>query len=313
MKRFLPIGECMVELAQAGDNLYRRGFAGDTFNTAWYARRLLPQGWTVGYLSAIGTDSVSQEMASFISAEGIDPRYLRPVPDRTVGLYMISVEDGERSFSYWRDASAARKLADDAQWLRAAILDQPQDSVLYFSGITLAILPPEQRTLLCDLLQEARSQGATVAFDTNLRPRLWESQAQMQAGMRLGAASADIVLPSFDEEVTLFGDTTPEDTVDRYRGCGAKVVAVKNSGGDLMLWDAQDGARTVPAERVAQPVDTTAAGDSFGAGFVSGLALGKRPDEAAAGAMSLAAQVIQEHGALARGIFEATTSNGAKV
>ena len=48
MGRFLAIGECMIELSPRGDGLYAQGFAGDTFNTAWYARRLAPATVEVG-------------------------------------------------------------------------------------------------------------------------------------------------------------------------------------------------------------------------------------------------------------------------
>lgn len=290
----------MVELADAGNGLYRRGFAGDTFNTAWYARRMLPTGWTVGYGSCIGDDAVSHEMAAFMEGEGIDTSTLRKLPDRTVGLYMISLENGERSFSYWRGQSAAKTLADDAEWLTGTLKGQ---DVLYFSGITLAILSPEARQRLCDALAKARADGATVAFDTNLRPRLWESRETMQAGMQLGASVADVVLPSFDEETGLFGDATPADTIARYRACGATTVAVKNGDGDLTLWDTQ-GTRTIAARPVANVVDTTAAGDSFGAAFMAGLATGGSADEAAGSAMELAAKVIQSRGALVPEIFQ---------
>lgn len=307
MKRFLCIGECMVELAQTGPGMYRRGFAGDTFNTAWYARHLLPEGWRVGYVSAAGVDAASEEMAAFMEGEGIDTSTLRRVDDRTVGLYMISLDHGERSFSYWRGQSAARALADDAAWLAETLGGA---DVLYFSGITLAILEPERREALCAALSDARAGGATVAFDTNLRPRLWPGEASMREGMRLGASVADIVLPSFDEEEGLFGDGSPEDTVARYSALGARVVAVKNGGGDLTLWTGTEGTRIIPAVPVARPVDTTAAGDSFGAGFVAGVATGAAAEDAAAQAMALAAQVIQERGALARGIFD--SSGGAQ-
>jgi 2-dehydro-3-deoxygluconokinase len=295
----------MVELAQIGEATYRRGFAGDTFNTAWYARRLLPPDWTVGYASGIGTDAVSDEMADFIRGEGVDTTALRRVPDRTVGLYMISVENGERSFSYWRSQSAARTLAEDPAWL-ATVLSGPD--IIYFSGITLAILPPDQRRVICDALQTARGKGALVAFDTNLRPKLWGDAAAMREGISLGASVADIVLPSFDEETGLFGDASPGDTVARYRDGGARFVAVKNGGADLTLWDETGGTRNLSAIRVENIVDTTAAGDSFGAGFVAGLAMEHAPDDAARAAMQLAAKVIQARGALVPGIFEGVTT-----
>lgn len=300
-KSFLAIGECMVELAQTGDKAYQRGFAGDTFNTAWYARRLLPAHWQVGYCSAIGTDPVSDEMAAFIQSQGVATDTLRRVSDRSVGLYMISTTQGERSFSYWRSQSAARLLAEDADWLARAL---DRRDIIYFSGITLAILSAAHRDILFNALQTARNNGALVAFDTNLRPRLWPDTATMKSGMIRGAGVADIVLPSFDEETLLFGDTNPMATIERYRAGGAKLVAVKNGGGALTVWDAASGLHIVPPHPVANIVDTTAAGDSFGAAFVAGLAQGQSAEHAAAQAMQLAAKVIQSRGALVPGIFE---------
>ena len=125
--QFLAIGECMVELALQPDGAYAMGFAGDTFNTAWYARRSLPEAWRVGYLSAVGRDAVSDRMLAFMTGAGIDTRAVARLPDRTVGLYMIELVKGERSFSYWRGQSAARALAADAARLAAAL-----------DGVTLA-------------------------------------------------------------------------------------------------------------------------------------------------------------------------------
>ena len=300
-RSFLSVGECMVELAQIGPDTYRRGFAGDTFNTAWYARRLLPADWQVAYASCLGTDAVSDEMAGFIAGAGIDTGALRRVADRTVGLYMISVEAGERSFSYWRSQSAARRLAEDAGWLDQVLAGR---GVIHFSGITLAILAPEHRRTLCAALDRARAAGALVSFDTNLRPRLWDNEATMRDGLMLGAASADIVLPSFDEETALFGDRAPAETVARYRAAGAQTVVVKDGAGPVTLCGPETGEFTLAPVPVARVVDTTAAGDSFAAGLLVGLATGRPLAEAARGAMALAARVIGAPGALVPLSFE---------
>ncbi|QDC11325.1 sugar kinase [Oceanicola sp. D3] len=296
MSRFLAIGECMVELAQTGPDTYRRGFAGDTFNTAWYARRCLPAAWNVTYATAVGNDATSAEMLRFIEGEGITPA-IREIPDRTVGLYMIATDNGERSFSYWRSNSAARMLGEDTDWLAATFA---QADMIHVSGITLAILPPDQRVRLCNAL---RSSPATVSFDTNLRPRLWDNEAEMKRGLTLGASAASIVLPSFDEETALFGDATPEHTVARYREAGAHIIAVKNGASALTL-ATPEGITEIEAEPVDKVIDSTAAGDSFAARFLAGLAQEEPPEEAARAAMQLAAKVICAPGALVPSIFE---------
>lgn len=298
-RSFLALGECMIEIAPATDDLCRMGYAGDTFNTAWYASRLLGDDWTVAYGTCVGTDAASQGMLDFISGEGIDTSAIRRVDDRTVGLYTIALKDGERSFSYWRGQAAAKTLADDPEWL-ASILEGRD--VIHFSGITLAILSPEGRTAFCAAVAAARAKGAFVGFDTNLRPRLWESEEAMKDGLTLGASVADCVLPSFDEEEALFGDATPTDTIARYRTGGASVIAVKNGGDPVTVWREGEGTAEVQPNDVTQ-VDSTAAGDSFGAGFLCALQTGATAPEAARKAADLAGQVIQHKGAIVRSLF----------
>ena len=293
--RLLAIGECMVEVAPAGGGLHRMGYAGDTFNAAWYARRLLPPEWGVAYATCVGADAVSDDMVAFMARAGIDTAAVRRVEDRTVGLYAIAVEDGERSFTYWRGQSAARRLADDPLWLDAALAGA---GVALFSGVTLAILSPSGRETLCAALARARAGGTRVAFDTNLRPRLWGDAAEMREGVLAGAAVADVVLPSLDEEAMLFGEATPEASIARYGQAGARLVAVKDGPRPIHLWSAEEGAMRIDPEPVARVVDTTAAGDAFGAGLLAGLAMGEGVGAAARRAAALAARVVQAPGAL---------------
>ena len=294
-KTFLSIGECMVELSPLGDDDYRMGFAGDTFNTAWYARRLLPAEWTVAYGTCLGDDAVSDRMLRFMQEAGIDTETTREVPGRTVGLYMIQLQAGERSFSYWRGQSAARALADDAAWLEGIIAGA---GAILFSGITLAILSDTARETLCAALAQARARGAMTVFDTNMRARLWPGAEAMRAGIMRGAAQADIVLPSFDEEEAAFGDPTPQAVAARYHAVGARLVVVKNGAGEILVSD-KDGWPFVhrPAG-VANVIDTTAAGDSFDAAFLAAYLQGQGLREAAARGAALAERVVQAPGAL---------------
>lgn len=286
----------MVELAPTGDGHFAKGYAGDTFNCAWYARKLLPADWSVAYGTALGQDAMSEEVAGFIAAQGIETDAIKRHPTRTVGLYMISLENGERSFSYWRGESAARTIGDDGDWLDQILTGC---DVVQFSGITLGILAPATRIRLTNALQRARRRGARVVFDTNLRPRLWESEGAMREGLTMGGSVADVVLPSFDEEQTIFADKTPAETAARYARLGAEEVVVKNGAGAVHVWSDIGPGGDVTPPKVPDVVDSTAAGDSFAAGYVAARAQGAAPLGAAEAACALAARVIAHRGALA--------------
>ncbi|MFV0386215.1 sugar kinase, partial [Paracoccus sp. (in: a-proteobacteria)] len=230
-KRIISIGEAMVELSQTGSgDLWKLGVAGDTLNTAWYLRRVLPADWHVGYLSRVGTGEFSRKMIDFLVAEGIDATHVLPDPQHEIGLYAISLKDGERSFSYWRDNSAAKRLADDPAALREALKGA---RIAYLSGITLAILSARGREALMVALAEARATGTLIVFDSNLRPRLWPDIPTMCHQIEVAAAAADIMLPSFDDEREFFGDADPQATLARYLALGAGQVIVKAGGADV--------------------------------------------------------------------------------
>jgi 2-dehydro-3-deoxygluconokinase len=292
--RFLSIGECMVELSQAGEGLLRKGFAGDTLNTAWYARACMPSSWAVDYFTALGDDAMSDEMAAFFESHGIGTAHIRRIKGKAPGLYMINLRNGERSFSYWRDSSAARQLAADPDYLREAV---EASDVIYFSGITLAILPREDVDTLLAETRRAKAAGKFVVFDPNIRPRLWSSYDVMHTVISEGARSSTLVMPSFDDEASHFGDDSIDATIHRYRALGAQNIVVKN-GADGATLDFQGNRSLVPAEKVETVVDTTSAGDSFNGSFLAKYLETKDADQSARFAAKVAARVVSEHGAL---------------
>jgi 2-dehydro-3-deoxygluconokinase len=294
-KTFISIGECMAELQPTDDGLYRLGFAGDTLNTAWYLRALTrTEDVTVDYATAVGTDSLSSKMLAFLKANGIGTRFIKEISDRTVGLYLITLTGAERSFTYWRSASAARLLAENKEALSAALL---QADVIYFSGITLAILSPAHRQNLLAVLREMKSRGATIAFDSNARRRLWPSDRAMKAAMIEGYKAASLALPTFSDDQALFGDATPADCARRISGYGVKEAIVKD-GGNPCVVSLETKLFSVASEPVQDIADTTGAGDSFNAGYLAARMSGREPRDAAQLGHRVAGRVIRERGAL---------------
>ncbi|NTF32626.1 PfkB family carbohydrate kinase [Rhizobium skierniewicense] len=293
--RFLSIGECMVELSQAGDGLLRKGFAGDTLNTAWYARACLPAEWTVEYFTALGDDPLSQEMLDFIDGADIATGNVTRIRGGTPGLYLINLKNGERTFSYWRSTAAARQLATDADHLRGTI---EASDLIYFSGITLAILatPLAVDTFLAEL-RRAKAFGKQVVFDPNIRPRLWNDKQMMLKTITDGARAATMIMPSFDDEAGNFGDADVAATIKRYRDLGVANIVVKDGAkGATLDFDGQQSH--APAVQAADVVDTTSAGDSFNGAFLAKWLGGSTPQDAAIFAAKAAATVIGHHGAL---------------
>jgi 2-dehydro-3-deoxygluconokinase len=290
----VSIGEAMIEMSGGTDRTYRQGFAGDTLNTAYYLNALLAEGWTVRYASAVGDDLYSRQMIDFIGGTGIDTSTIRAVEGKRAGLYMIHQADGDRHFTYWRDTSAAKLLADDATALDAALSDA---ELIYFSGITLAILAPEARARLIAAIGARRTAGAIVAFDPNIRPALWADTQSVVDALTAAAEVSSIVLPTHADEVPYFGDADDEATAQRYLSAGCAEVVVKN-GADPALVVTGDGQWRVGARTVASVVDATGAGDSFNGGYLAARLAGANPEDAAEAGHATASVVIVPHGAL---------------
>lgn len=288
----------MVELSSAGDEgLMRLAFAGDVLNTLWYAQRSFDSSkhnWNTGFLSAVGSDPMSDQMLAFLKKANIDTKGVKRVSNRRPGLYMIHLDGAERSFSYWRDVSAARLLASDPEFLQAEI---DQSDALYFSGITLAILSPNDRANLLDALKTAVAADKIVAFDPNIRPALWASESELRAVITEAAGCSTLVLPSFDDEATHFGDADPEATAERYQTAGSSIVIVKNGPGDVLIAK-NDSRQKLDTPPVKNPVDTTGAGDSFNGAFLAEYVSSTNLVAATRAAQACSGQVICHYGAL---------------
>jgi 2-dehydro-3-deoxygluconokinase len=293
--RIVSIGEVMVELARGGDGRFGLACGGDTFNTAVYLARC---GVDVAYATALGDDTYSDGIFSLAAAEGVGSDLMLRVAGRLPGLYMIETNSsGERTFYYWRDMAPARELFELGYWSRIAE-NLLSARIIYFSGITLSLYSNVGLGRFLAILEMARQKGAKVAFDSNYRPRAWKGDVARTRTVFLEALKrVDVAMPTFDDEALLWGDTSPQATVERLQAFGIPEVVVKN-GHNGALVAAGGHQELIPVSEVIKPVDTTAAGDSFNAGYMAARLNGENPGAAATAAHHLAAQVIQHRGAI---------------
>lgn len=290
----VAIGECMLELSGQSGHSWRMGFGGDTFNTLWTIRALSPS-HNVDYVSAFGDDQFSQEQIAFFRDYDIGIARSPIIPGGRPGLYAIKLEGAERSFTYWRNDAAARQLASNPAALAKSLEER---TLVYFSGITLAILDAPGRRALLQAIAAARAHGSHIAFDPNYRPRLWPDAATARAAIDEALKIADIALPTFSDEQELFGDASPHATAQRLEELGVAEIVVKNGDREALISHYED-TFTVPATHIATPMDTTGAGDAFNGGYLSARLLGVPPKDAARRAHHVAAAVVQIRGALA--------------
>lgn len=272
-------------------------FGGDTLNTAIYAARLVSSEGDVSYLTRLGDDPYSRNMRRAWENERIDTSFVSIEPERTVGLYAIATDEfGERSFTYWRDATPARELFQGRS-TETELAALAKADVLYLSGITLAVLSETGRSNLIYAMHVAKSRGAIVAFDPNYRANLWENHS-IAARLTGDAISAsNLVFTSEGEQKLLFGDKSRKESSERLRDAGVSEWILREGSGPLTIgFDEQESELLV--EPVKKPLDTTGAGDAFNGAYLAGRVRGRGPVQAGEHAAKVAARVIQHRGAI---------------
>jgi 2-dehydro-3-deoxygluconokinase len=291
MTRVLAIGECMIELTHTGPRALSLNYAGDTFNTAVYLARLSQA--EVDYFTLLGDDDYSRGILESMRGEGLGVHLIGRISGARPGLYLVNTDErGERSFTYYRSESPARKMFDGAH-----VPDLAGYDVIYLSAITLQLLAAQARKRLWDLLGAARDRGAQVVFDSNFRPAGWDSVSAAREAVKTMWELASVAVPTFSDERNLFGDDSPVAALERLRGYGIADVVVKDGERGCVVWDGGQ-VRHVAAEPVESVVDSTAAGDAFNAGYLAARLAGAEPVAAARRGNSVAARVIRHPGAI---------------
>ncbi|MFL6798641.1 MAG: sugar kinase [Xanthobacteraceae bacterium] len=293
--RVVSIGEALIELVRGGDNRFGITCGGDAFNVAVYLARA---GVPTAFATALGDDPYSEALLALAAAEGVGSDLVLRSRGRLPGLTVVETDGhGARRLYDWRGEAPVRDMFELADWSRVAD-GLITAKIVYFSGITLSLFSNTGVGRFLAVLEAARQQGVKVAFDGNFRPRGWRGDLPRTRAVFMEALKrADIALPAYDDEAVLWGDPSPEATVERLQAFGIGEIVVKNGPNSALVATAGKN-ELIPVPEVVVPVDPTAAGDGFNAAYLAARVADQQPTDAAAAAHRVAAQVIRHRGAL---------------
>ncbi|HEX2527354.1 MAG TPA: sugar kinase [Geminicoccus sp.] len=287
----VAFGEPLMEFAEverAGERLYLPGLGGDTSNVIVAAAR---QDARTAFIGAVGADPFGRAFLELWDREGVDRTGVAVPRASSTGIYFISYGPDGHEFSYRRAGSASSLVTPE---------DVPEElvrasAILHVSGISQAI-----STSACDAvfhaIRVARDAGARVAYDPNLRLRLWpidRARAIVDATVRL----TDVLLPGLDDARQLTGLDEPAAICAHYLAMGPGVVALTMGKNGTMIATPQR-CEVIPVCKV-EAVDATGAGDVFDGSFLTSWLESRDPFAAARYANAAAALSTLGHGAVA--------------
>jgi len=229
------------------------------------------------------------------TTEGVNTQAVERDAVAPTGIYFVTHGASGHEFSYLRAGSAASCMTPT--WLREGQAGRSIASTkfLHVSAISLAI-----STSACDTvfaaMRLAREAGTQVAFDSNLRLKLWPLD-RARACIQQALALCDVFLPSMEDVTALTGLSEPDAVADWAHALGAPTVVLK-LGGDGVLVSAPGERRRIAAHKVPL-LDATGAGDCFCGNLLAQLAAGATLFDAACYANAAAALAVQGYGAVA--------------
>jgi 2-dehydro-3-deoxygluconokinase len=238
MKRFVSVGECIVELISESDRSYRSRIVGQSIDMALDLRKILDANWAVDYVTALGDDHYSQGIVGRLVAGGVGIGHIAKVTGRNVGLSVVEATDDGSVVTNWRGQSAARLMADYPEALAAAFTDA---DTIYVTGAAFAILSPRARGRLLKALHRAREAGTRIVLAPLEWPDMWTSQRVAGSAINVVATVADIVLTVRPGERAIFGDASSEAIAARYHDWGVAEVVIRTYRDGTFLSTPSDG------------------------------------------------------------------------
>lgn len=234
---------------------------GAPFNVA---ANVISFGGEASFYGAIGEDPFGSFALSEASRYGVKLHLAKRKVNTTLAL--VTLKDGERSFSFLRDPGADY-LLDIEEFLSTASLHERD--IVHVGSLLLS--KKEGCIFLGELLKALKGKGFRLSFDINLRVDLYESKESALKIYREYLKSFDIVKVSSDE-LAYFGYEEAEGFLKEELQEGVSLFVTYGEKGSAYL---EKGRRVEALSKKLHPIDTTGAGDAFYARALYELSKGK--------------------------------------
>jgi len=256
---------------------------GDCLNVALGLAKL---GSSVGFAGLVGDDQLGAYLRQVITAAGIDTRGLSSTRDaRTCSCLVLINSGGDRTFFYYGGANDLFS-ADD---LPPSLVEEA--SIVHVGGTYL--LPRFDGQGAARLFAAARAKGKLTSMDVT-----WDTTGRWLSVIEPCLPHLSLFMPSIREAQMIAGTSEPAEIAAFLQGRGVQTVVVKLGEQGCYVKPGTEPGFTVSAFPT-RVVDTTGAGDSFVAGFLTGILRKWTLGKSASFACAVAALNIREVGATA--------------
>jgi sugar/nucleoside kinase (ribokinase family) len=232
------------------------------------------------FVGGIGNDEHGRVLADELAANGVRTDHLVVAAEAPTATAYVTRHGPNRQFDF-RVAGTAATLVTERD-----LGDLPERADwLHLSGSALTFGEPLAETTL-SALRRARSAGARISIDPNVRPAALDRPARSSLIEMFGLAH--VLLPG-EGELAALG-------VDAFAlvAAGATVCTTLGAGGATVT----DGAGTTHVDAVpVDAADADGAGDAFAAGFIAAALAGGDPVAAARAGVRVAAAALGTPGA----------------
>ena len=257
----LCCGEALIDMlprrVESGETGFMPVPGGAIYNTAIALGRL---GEEAGFFSSVSTDMFGEQLIEFLHHSNVQSDTCVRIPNPTT-LAFVKLTNGQAQYSFFDENSALRSLE------QSTLPSLPEMvSTLHFGAISLVSEP-------CGSAYEAfmaQNEDRVISLDPNIRESFIKNEEQHRSRIERMVAMSDIVKVSDEDLAWISNGTNAEEKIASWLEGRAKIVLLTKDAEGAIAYT-RNGRIQQPAMKV-EVVDSIGAGDTFNAGFLSGLA-----------------------------------------